>query len=105
MRQVWINIISNAVKYSRNREQPTIAIGMAQTEKGIAYYVKDNGAGFDMKYYDKLFTVFQRLHKVTEYEGTGIGLALVYRIITKHGGEIWAEARENEGATFYFTLS
>ena len=104
MRQVWINLISNAVKYSRKREQPVIDIGWEDRNGETVYYVKDNGVGFDMKYYNKLFGVFQRLHKISEFEGTGVGLALVFRIISKHNGKIWAEAVENEGATFYFTL-
>jgi PAS domain S-box-containing protein len=104
IRQVWINLVSNAVKYSRKREHPVIDIGWEDKNGQTIYYVKDNGAGFDMKYYKKLFGVFQRLHKISEFEGTGVGLALVHRIITKHNGKIWAEAIENEGATFYFTI-
>jgi len=104
MKQVWTNLLSNAVKYSRKRENPMIEIGVSHINGSTTYFVKDNGAGFDMKFSDKLFAVFQRLHKVTEYEGTGVGLALVHRIITKHEGTIWADAKVNEGATFYFTL-
>jgi PAS domain S-box-containing protein len=104
MKQVWTNLISNAVKYSRKKEQPVIEIGISHINGSVTYFVKDNGAGFDMKFSDKLFAVFQRLHKVTEYEGTGVGLALVERIITKHKGNIWADAKLDEGATFYFTL-
>ena len=104
MKQVWTNLISNAVKYSRKKENPVIEIGTTHINGSTTYFVKDNGAGFDMKFSDKLFAVFQRLHKVTEYEGTGVGLALVHRIITKHEGTIWADAKVNEGATFYFTL-
>ena len=104
MKQVWTNLISNAVKYSRKKGQPIIEIGTTHVNGSATFFVKDNGAGFDMKFSDKLFAVFQRLHKVTEYEGTGVGLALVHRIITKHDGKIWAEAKVNEGATFYFTL-
>lgn len=104
MKQVWTNLISNAVKYSRKKEHPFIEIGTTHVNGSTTYFVKDNGAGFDMKYSDKLFAVFQRLHKVTEYEGTGVGLALVHRIISKHDGTIWADAKVNEGATFYFTL-
>jgi signal transduction histidine kinase len=104
MKQVWTNLISNAVKYSRKKENPLIEIGISHINGSVTYFVKDNGAGFDMKFSDKLFAVFQRLHKVTEYEGTGVGLALVHRIITKHDGKIWADAKINEGATFYFTL-
>ena len=104
MKQVWTNLLSNAVKYSRKREKPMIEIGVSHINGSTTYFVKDNGAGFDMKFSDKLFAVFQRLHKVTEYEGTGVGLALVHRIIAKHDGKIWADAKVNEGATFYFTL-
>ncbi len=104
IRQVWVNLISNAIKYSRNSEQPCIEIGSENKNGETIYYVKDNGVGFDMKYYGKLFGVFQRLHKVSEFEGTGVGLALVHRIIIKHGGKIWAEAALRQGATFYFTL-
>jgi|ERR1043165_3053153 signal transduction histidine kinase len=105
MKQVWVNLISNAVKYSRKRENPKIEIGSTGHNGHQTYYVKDNGVGFDMEHADKLFAVFQRLHKVTEYEGTGVGLSLAQRIITKHGGKIWADGKVDEGATFYFTLT
>jgi light-regulated signal transduction histidine kinase (bacteriophytochrome) len=104
MKQVWINLLSNAIKYSRKKEKPMIEIGSMRKDGHIVYYVKDNGAGFNMEHYDKLFSVFQRLHKVSEYEGTGVGLALSQRIITRHGGRIWAEATVDKGATFYFSL-
>lgn len=104
MKQVWTNLISNAVKYSRKKEKPLIEIGTAKRNGMNTYYVKDNGAGFNMEFYDKLFAVFQRLHKVTEYEGTGVGLALVQRIIAKHRGKVWADSEPEKGATFYFTL-
>lgn len=104
IKQVWLNLVSNALKYSRKKETPLIEIGTMGEKGSLAYFVRDNGVGFDMEHYGKLFAVFQRLHKVTEYEGTGVGLALVQRIITKHGGKIWAEGKINEGATFYFTL-
>jgi len=102
LKQVWINLISNAIKYSRKVAQPRIDIGCKQLRGNLVYYVKDNGVGFDMKYSDKLFKVFQRLHSHQEFEGTGVGLALVHRIVTKHRGEIWAESKVNEGTTFYF---
>jgi signal transduction histidine kinase len=104
MRQVWLNLISNAIKYSGLREDPKIEIGSYMENGAHCFYVKDNGVGFNMDYKDKLFGVFQRLHKVNEFEGTGVGLALVKRIVTRHGGTIWAEAKVNEGATFYFSL-
>jgi signal transduction histidine kinase len=104
IRQVIQNLISNALKYSMRKENAKIEIGAYPENDHLTYYVKDNGAGFDMKYYDKLFGVFQRLHSANEFEGTGVGLALVQRIIAKHEGRIWAEGKENEGATFYFTL-
>ncbi|MES2680773.1 MAG: ATP-binding protein [Bacteroidota bacterium] len=104
LRQVLVNLISNAVKYSGKKETPVIEIGYQSNDGSTIYYIKDNGAGFDMKYYDKLFGVFQRLHSSEEFEGTGAGLAIVERIITKHGGKIRAEAIPEEGATFYFSL-
>jgi light-regulated signal transduction histidine kinase (bacteriophytochrome) len=104
LRQVWVNLISNAIKYSGKKEKPKVEIGSNFLDGEVVYYVKDNGTGFNMKYADKLFGVFQRLHKRTDFEGTGIGLAIVQRIVTRHGGRVWAEAKENEGATFYFTL-
>jgi light-regulated signal transduction histidine kinase (bacteriophytochrome) len=102
--QVWINLISNAIKYSAKKKTPIVEIGSHVEGSEIVFYVKDNGAGFDMNYVDKLFGVFQRLHKVEEFEGTGVGLALVKRIVVKHGGRVWAEAKVDEGATFYFSL-
>ena len=104
IRQVFQNLISNALKYSRPRSPAVIEIGQTEKEEGKAFFVKDNGVGFDMKYMDKLFGVFQRLHLAEEFEGTGIGLATVERIIKKHGGRVWAEAELDRGATFYFTL-
>jgi PAS domain S-box-containing protein len=104
IKQVWVNLISNALKYSSKKDKPIIHIGTRQDAEELIYYVKDNGAGFDMSHANKLFNVFQRLHKMSEYEGTGVGLALAHRIITKHGGRIWADAKVDEGATFYFTL-
>jgi PAS domain S-box-containing protein len=104
-RQVFQNLISNALKYSRPRSPAVIEIGETEKEGEQAIFVKDNGVGFNMKYSDKLFGVFQRLHVAEEFEGTGIGLATVERIIKKHGGRVWVEAELDRGATFYFTLS
>jgi PAS domain S-box-containing protein len=104
LKQVMMNIIANALKYSAKKEKPIIEIGSYKKGDNHVFYVKDNGAGFDMAYYNKLFGVFQRLHSAGEFEGTGVGLAIVHRIITKHGGEVWAEGKVNEGATFYISL-
>lgn len=104
LKQVWMNLLSNAIKYSSKKEGPRIEIGMKEDAQKNVYFIKDNGAGFSMKYYSKLFGVFQRLHQQQEFSGTGVGLALVQRIIFRHGGTIWAEAAPGEGATFYFSL-
>jgi signal transduction histidine kinase len=104
IKQTLINLVSNAIKYSSKKGNPEIEIGAVTEEARTIYYVKDNGTGFDMKYAGKLFGVFQRLHSQEEFEGTGVGLALVKRIIDKHNGEVWAEGQENIGATFYFSL-
>jgi signal transduction histidine kinase len=104
IRQVWVNLISNAVKYSGNEAAPQIEIGCYKQDGQLVFFVKDNGVGFDEKYKDKLFKVFQRLHGTEEFEGTGIGLAIVQKIIFKHGGNVWASSAVNEGATFFFSL-
>lgn len=104
IKQVWVNLISNALKYSRKKEKPLIKINTQETDTEIIYSVSDNGVGFDMEFSDKLFGVFQRLHKVSEFEGTGVGLALVHRIVTRHKGRVWAFSVPDQGATFYFSL-
>jgi signal transduction histidine kinase len=104
MRQVFANLFSNAIKFSRNCAVPVIRVGATVKDGEVVYHMQDNGAGFDMHYADQLFGVFKRLHNTSEFEGTGIGLAIVKRIITRHGGRVWAEGKVNGGATFYFAL-
>ncbi len=104
MRQVWTNLLANAIKYTRGRDPARIEVGCRRAGAEIEFFVRDNGAGFDMRFADKLFGVFQRLHLADQFEGTGVGLAIVKRIVERHRGRVWAEAREQRGATFHFTL-
>ncbi|MCE9608731.1 MAG: ATP-binding protein [Chthoniobacter sp.] len=105
IRQVWVNLIGNAIKFTSERAVGEIGIGAREDEEGgTRYYVKDNGAGFDMRYVGKLFGVFQRLHTKEEFDGTGVGLALVQRIVQRHGGKVAAEGEVDRGATFSFTM-
>ena len=104
MRNVMINLLNNAIKYSSKKENPLIEISSQQKNDEIIFSVKDNGVGFNMEFADKLFGVFQRLHSEREFDGTGVGLAIVQRIIHRHGGRVWADAKVDQGANFYFSL-
>jgi two-component system sensor histidine kinase/response regulator len=104
LKQVWVNLLSNAFKFTQGKPAPQVEISSRIQGGKTVYFVRDNGAGFDMKYAAKLFGAFQRLHATGEFEGTGIGLSIVQRILQRHGGRIWCEAKVNEGATFYFTV-
>jgi light-regulated signal transduction histidine kinase (bacteriophytochrome) len=104
LKQVWSNLLSNAVKYSSGKPAPRIVVAASEAAGESVFRVQDNGAGFDMQHYDKLFGVFQRLHDEKEFPGTGVGLAIVQRVVTRHGGRVWAQGSPGEGAEFFFSL-
>jgi light-regulated signal transduction histidine kinase (bacteriophytochrome) len=104
LRQVLLNLLSNAVKYSSNNQMPLVEIGAEKKEDEVIYSIRDNGVGFDMRFYNKLFGVFQRLHTEDEFPGTGVGLAIAQRVIVRHGGRIWADSKLGEYTVFYFSL-
>jgi light-regulated signal transduction histidine kinase (bacteriophytochrome) len=104
LRQVWLNLLSNAVKYSSKVDRPAIEVSAETSSNQVTYCVRDNGAGFDMRHYDKLFEVFHRLHSDYEFPGTGVGLAIVQRVVARHGGRVWAKGEVNSGAAFFFSL-